>query len=86
MTVEEVMKRYGFELSASCAGPAWYTKVVTYQERRAFVTVTDQSGDGLPTTLDEPVRVGIHDLKSGDELEESRNFSSLDAYLKSLED
>jgi hypothetical protein len=84
MSVEEVMKGHGFNLSASCAGKASYTKWVKYQGKRAYITVNDASGESFPATLEEAVRVAVHDLKSGDELETPRNFSSLSAYLDSL--
>lgn len=84
MSVEEIMKRYGFRVSASCAGQAWYTKFVDYKGKRAYVTVTDEEGDGLPASLDEPVAVGIYELRSGDELEACQNISSLNSYLESL--
>lgn len=86
MSVEEVMKTYGFNFSASCAGKASYTKWIKYQGKRAYITVNDVSGDSFPTTLDEPVRVTIHDLRSGDELEASQDISSLSSYLESLKD
>jgi hypothetical protein len=72
MNLEEIMKTHGFNLSASCAGKASYTKWIKYNGKRAYITVNDESGDNLPTTLEEPVRVAILDHKSGDELEESR--------------
>ena len=55
MSVEEIMEKHGFRLSASCAGAAWYTKFIKYDGRRAYVTVMDKDGDGLPQSLDEPV-------------------------------
>jgi hypothetical protein len=82
--IEEVMKNHGFNLSASCAGKASYTKWIKYKGKRAYITVNDASGDSFPTTLEEPVRVTLHDLKSGDELEVPQNISSLSAYLESL--
>jgi hypothetical protein len=85
MSVEEVMKSHGFNLSASCAGKASYTKWIKYRGKRAYITVNDVSGDSFPTTLEEPVRVIIHDLRSGDELEAPRDISSLSSYLESLE-
>lgn len=85
MSVEEVMKTHGFNLSASCAGKASYTKWIKYKGKRAYITVNDASGDGFPTTLDEPVRVIVHDLKSGDELETPQDISSLSSYLASLD-
>lgn len=86
MSVEEVMKTLGFNLSASCAGKASYTKWIKYQGKRAYINITDVSGDSFPTTLEEPVRVTVHDLKSGDELEASREISSLNYYLASLQE
>jgi hypothetical protein len=85
MSVEEIMEKHGFRLSASCAGAAWYTKFIQYDGRRAYVTVMDKNGEGLPQSLDEPVQVGIYDLRSGDELESSQHMSSLNSYLESLE-
>ncbi len=84
MKVEEVMKTHGFNLSASCAGKASYTKWIKYNGKRAYITVNDAGGDSFPTTLDEPVRVTIHDLRSGDELETPQDISSLSFYLNSL--
>jgi hypothetical protein len=86
MSLEEVMRNSGFNLSASCAGKASYTKWIKYQGKRAYITVNDAGGDSFPTTLDEPVRVTIHDLKSGNELEPPRDISSLSSYLASLEE
>jgi hypothetical protein len=85
MSVEEIMEKHGFRLSASCAGTAWYTKFIKYDGRRAYITVMDKDGEGLPQSLDEPVQVGIYELRSGDELESSQNISSLKSYLESLE-
>lgn len=84
MNIEEVMKSHGFNLSASCAGKASYTKWIKYRGKRAYITVNDASGDSFPTTLDEPVRVVIHDLRSGDELEAPQDIGSLSAFLESL--
>lgn len=86
MSVEEIMEKHGFRLSASCAGTAWYTKFIEYDGRRAYITVMDKDGEGFPQSLDEPVQVGIYDLRSGDELENSQNISSLNSYLESLEE
>ncbi|MFH1594857.1 MAG: hypothetical protein ABIG94_00595 [Pseudomonadota bacterium] len=86
MSVEEVMKSHGFNLSASCAGKASYTKWIKYKGKRAYITVNDVSGDSFPITLEEPVRVTIHDLRSGNELEAPQDISSLSAYLESLEE
>jgi hypothetical protein len=86
MSVEEAMERHGFRIAASCAGKASYTKWVKHKGARAYVTVTDMSEDGLPNSLDEPVRVGIYELRSGDELEPSQDISSLRSYLESLDE
>lgn len=84
MSVEDVMKSHGFNISASCAGIASYNRWIKYKGKRAYITVTDISGKSLPITLDEPVQVGIYDLRSGGELEESQDISSLSSYLESL--
>ena len=86
MTFEEVMKSHGFNFSASCAGKGSYTKWIKYHGKRAYIAVNDASGDGFPTTLDEPVRVAIHDLRSGDELEAAQDINSLRSYLESLDE
>lgn len=86
MNVEEVMKSHGFNFSASCAGKGSYTKWIKYQGKRAYVTVHDISGDSFPTSLEEPVRVAIHDLRSGDEVEPCQVISSLSSYLESLKE
>jgi len=83
MSIEEVMKEHGFNLSASCAGKASYTRWIKYHNQRAYITVNDAGGDSFPTTLEEPVRVTIHDLRSGKELEPSQDIASLSAYLAS---
>ena len=85
MSLEEVMKSHGFNFSASCAGKGSYTKWVKHHGKRAYVAVHDASGGRLSRPpLDEPVRVAIHDLRSGDELEAAQEISSLSAYLASL--
>jgi len=86
MNIEEVMKDHGFNLSASCAGKASYTKWVKHKGKRAYITVNDAGGESFPTTLEEPVRVTLHDLKSGGELEVPQEISSLSAYLESLQE
>ena len=85
MNVEEVMEKHGFRIAASCAGKASYTKWVNHKGKRAYVIVTDVSEEGLPSSLDESVRVGIYDLRSGDELEASQDIGSLRSYLESLD-
>ena len=85
MSVEDVMEENGFRLSASCAGKAAYTKFTQHQGKRAYIMVTDAKGEGFPSSLDEPVRVTIHDFRSGDDLD-SREVSSLGSYLESLKE
>lgn len=85
MSLEDIMKSHGFNLSASCAGKASYTKWIKYRGKRAYITVNDASGESFPSTMEEPVRVAIHDLRSGDEVEPGRDFSSLSSYLESLQ-
>jgi hypothetical protein len=84
MSIDEVMTSHGFNFSASCAGKGSYTKWIKYQGKRAYIAITDASGESFPTGLDEPVRVTIHDLRSGDELEVSQDIGSLSSYLASL--
>ncbi len=84
MNLEEIMKSRGFNLAASCAGKASYTKWIKYRGKRAYIAVHDASGESFPSTLEEPVRVAIHDLRSGDEVEPGRQVSSLGSFLESL--
>ena len=84
MSVEEIMKTHGFNFSASCGGKASYTKWIKYHGKRAYITVNDASGESFPTSLMEPVRVAVHDLKSGDELDPPQDIGSLSSYLASL--
>jgi hypothetical protein len=85
MSVEEIMASHGFNLSASCAGKASFTKWIKYNGKRAYITVNDITGESFPTTLEEPVRVTTHDLRSGDELEAPVEFGSLSSYLAALQ-
>ena len=84
MSVEEVMKSYGFNLAASCAGIASYTRWIKYQGRRAYISVTDINEKGMPMTLGEPVKVSTYDLRSGDDIREPQRFESLQSYLDTL--
>ena len=86
MSLEEIMKSHGFNFSASCAGKGSYTKWIKHRGKRAYIAVTDASGEGFPATLDEPVRVAIHDLRSGNDLEEAQDINSLRSYLESLDE
>jgi hypothetical protein len=84
MSLEEIMKQHGFRVSASCAGQAWYTKFINHNGRRAYITVMDKEGEGLPQQLDDPVVVAVYDLRSGDELKTYAGIDSLRDYLDSL--
>ncbi len=86
MNIEEVMGKYGFRLSAGCSGKAAYTKNVKHNGKRAFISVTNVNGEGFPTAMTDPVREMIYDLKSGDELIPGRDFDSLEAYLRSIQE
>jgi hypothetical protein len=86
MSIDEVMTSHGFNFSASCGGKGSYTKWIKHRGKRAYIAITDASGESFPTELNEPVRVAIHDLKSGNELEASREISSLNTYLASLQE
>ena len=86
MSLDEIMKDHGFRVSASCAGQAWYTKFISYNGRRAYITVMDKEGEGLPQLLDDPVAVVVYDLRSGDELETYPAIDSLKSYLESLKE
>ena len=85
MSVEAVMQEHGFNLAASCAGKASFTKWIKYNGKRAYIAVNDQSGESFPTSLEEPVKVAIHDLRSGNEVEPAREVGSLSDYLASLQ-
>jgi len=86
MNLEEIMKGHGFNFSASCAGKGSYTKWIKYKGKRAYIAINDASGESFPTTMEEPVRVAIHDLRSGNEVEPGREVDSLSAYLGSLQE
>jgi hypothetical protein len=82
MSIEHVMEEYGFRLSAGCSGKASYVKNIKHDGNRAYLSVTVPDGEGMPTTLEEPVLVTIYDLKSGEPLEEGQDFDSLSEYLE----
>lgn len=79
------MEKHGFRLSASCSGKAAFTKFMTHKGRRAYISVTGAGGDGFPTSPEEPVRVAIVEMKSGDEIDPAMDFASLGAYLETIE-
>lgn len=86
MSIEEVMSSHGFNFSASCGGKGSYTKWIKYKGKRAYIAITDASGESFPISLDDPIRVAIHNLRSGDEVEPGREFESLSFYLVSLQE
>lgn len=81
MDLEQTMEKYGFRLSAGCSGKAAYTKSIKYKGKRAYSSVTAVGG-GFPTSLDDPVEVVIYELRSGDEMDDPRQFGSLRTYLE----
>ena len=48
MSVEDVMVKHGFRLSAGCSGKAAYTKNIKHQGKRAYVSVTNKGGKVFP--------------------------------------
>jgi len=86
MNVEATMEKHGFRLSASCSGKAAFTKFMTHKGKRAYISVTSIAGDGFPTSLEEPVRVVIYEMKSGDELDPAQDYASLEAYLETIQE
>jgi hypothetical protein len=78
------MEKHGFHLSASCGGTASYTKPVDHDGKQAYIAVTDEYDAGVPSSLDQPVRVGIYDVTTGEEMEPVRDINSLHTYLESL--
>jgi hypothetical protein len=85
MELYKKMEEYGFKKSSSCSGFEWYTKSMTYKGVDALITITANDEPRLPESLDEPVLVDITDRKSGDDLEPSRRFESLQSYLDTLD-
>ncbi|MCL4503160.1 MAG: hypothetical protein M1438_15110 [Deltaproteobacteria bacterium] len=84
MSIEEAMSSHGFNFSASCGGKGSYTKWIKYKGKRAYIAITDASGESFPVSLADPVRVAVHDLRSGAEVEPGREIDSLSSYLESL--
>ncbi len=84
MNVEATMEKHGFRLSASCSGKAAFTKFMTHKGKRAYISVTSMGAEGFPTSLEEPVRVVIYEMKSGDELDPAQDYASLGAYLETI--
>lgn len=78
------MEANGFRLSASCSGSAAYTKFVQHRGKRGYISVSGMGGEGLPSSLEDAVRVVIIEMKSGDELQPEEIFESLGAYLETI--
>ncbi|MFH2220472.1 MAG: hypothetical protein ABII68_12550 [Pseudomonadota bacterium] len=84
MDMDKILEDYGFSVSSSCSGFEWYTKALTHKGKDAYITITDDTGSGLPKSLESPVQVDIYEFDSGNELEKSRRFESLKSYLDTL--
>jgi len=84
MENNKIMEDYGFSVSSSCSGFEWYKKNIKHQGQAAFITITNNEGLGLPESLKDPIVVEIYDLDSGNELEKSQSFDSLQSYLDTL--
>ena len=54
MSIDEVMTNHGFNFSASCGGKGSYTKWIKHRGKRAYIAITDATGESFPTTLEEP--------------------------------
>jgi hypothetical protein len=80
------MEDHGFRLSAGCSGKASYVKNVRHDGNRAYISVTMPEGEGMPTTLEEPILVTVYDLKTGDALEEGQGFDSVSEYLETVKE
>lgn len=77
------MREQGFSPSEDRGGARWYSKQIEYRGRKALVAVKDKYGIGMPASFEEPVTVGIHDLKTATEIR-SKRYESLDRYLDQL--
>lgn len=78
------MRAHGFSPSENRGGARWYSRSIEYEGRQALVAVKDEEGIGMPESLGEPVIVGIHDLRTGEELRTKR-YESLRHYLEALD-
>ena len=85
MDIDTIMEDHGFSASSSCGGSGWYSKAIKHQGRDAFIAVTDNTGLGLPESLDEPVQVCVYDRDSWEEVDACQNFESLKSYIDALE-
>jgi len=84
MEINKLMEDYGFSVSSSCSGFEWYKKTIKHEGKDAFITITNNEGLGRPESLKDPIVVEIYDLDSGNEIEKSRRFDSLQSYLDTL--
>lgn len=78
------MREHGFSPSENRGGARWYSRPIRYEGKEALLAVKNDAGIGLPQSLQEPVRVGIHDLQTGDEIR-SKRYASLEDYLDAIE-
>ena len=86
MSIDEVMTSHGFNFSASCGGKGSYTKWIKHRGETRLYRHHGCKRRGFPTTLDDPIRVAVHDLKSETNLRPPRDIGSLSSYLASLEE
>jgi len=84
MEINKLMEDYGFSVSSSCSGFEWYKKTIKHKGTDAFITITNNEGLGRPESLQDPIIVEIYDLDSGNEIEKSQSFDSLQVYLDTL--
>jgi hypothetical protein len=78
------MREHGFSPSENRGGARWYSRPITYEGKEALLAVKNDAGIGLPQSLQEPVRVGIHDLQTGEEIR-SKRYRSLEDYLDAID-
>lgn len=82
MSVESFMNEKGFAAGSSGGGCEWYTKDFTYKGKPAFLAITDNGGMDLPTSMDEPVIVGVYCLETEELIEQPKPYNSMQAALE----
>ena len=85
MDIAQFMSEKGFAAGSSGSGCEWYTKDFMYQGKQVFLAITDNGGMDLPTSLDEPVIVGVYDLETEDVIEQPKLFDSVKAALDAFD-
>lgn len=83
MDTYEIMRAAGYEMHSSGGGCTWYTKMIKYDGKEAYVAVTDDDGLRHPESLDEPIIVGIYDVETGELMKPPQSFYRLKQYLGS---